>query len=165
MTSKRISSNNRNSNLVTKDRRTKKTISIKKVLIFLLIVAALVFGVIKMCGRPKKVEDNDLTYNRHKSFLKSQNIGGIVFKDIECTYDGKNSLIKYTIVNKTRKKVYLNNYDVLVQDKKKKLITKISASYKDTLKPKEKVERADSVVGTDLSKAHYMKLKLKTKKK
>ena len=118
-----------------------------------------------MCGRPKKVEDNDLTYNRHKSFLKSQNIGGIVFKDIECTYDGKNSLIKYTIVNKTRKKVYLNNYDVLVQDKKKKLITKISASYKDTLKPKEKVERADSVVGTDLSKAHYMKLKLKTKKK
>lgn len=145
--------------------RKKTSISKKKVLIFLLIVAVLVFGAIKMCGRPKKVEDSDLTYNRHKSFLKSQNIGGIVFKDIECTYDGKNSLIKYTIVNKTRKKVYLSNYDILVQNKKKRSITRIKASFKDTLAPKEKVERADSVVGTDLSKAYYLKLKLKTKKK
>ena len=128
----------------------------------LLLIIIIIIGSIKIFTKENNTDN--LVYNKNKSFLKKQNVGGIVFKDIKCTYDGKNSLISYTIVNKTEKKVNLNNYEIIVKDKNKKMMTKIVFSYNNDLLPNKEVEISNSVRGIDLSDARYMDLKLNSKK-
>ena len=69
------------------------------------------------------------------------------------------------MVNNTKKKIYLENYDVIVKDKNNNRLTRISAHVTQTLKAKESVEMANQVVGIDLSDAYYMELIVNTKKK
>jgi hypothetical protein len=118
--------------------------------------------IILICHGPKT---DKLVYNKNESFLEQQNIDGILFKDIECSYDGKESLIKYVVVNNTNKKIFLSNYDILVKDKNKKPLVKIAAGFGQSIEPKEEIKQSNSVVGIDLSDAYYMELKLKTKDK
>ncbi len=144
-----------------KRRKIKK--SAKKVLLIsagIIIVIILVIIIIKN----SKPEDK-IVYNKNESFVKTQTVEGIVFKNIKCSYDGKDSLISYTMVNETEKKIYLNNYDVIVKDKKNVRLTKIAARVAQTFDPKESVKMANQVVGVDLTDAYYMELKLNTNKK
>ncbi len=144
-----------------KRRKIKK--SAKKVLLIsagIIIVIILVIIIIKN----SKPEDK-IIYNKNESFVKTQTVEGIVFKNIKCSYDGKDSLISYTMVNETEKKIYLNNYDVIVKDKKNVRLTKIAARVAQTFDPKESVKMANQVVGVDLTDAYYMELKLNTNKK
>ena len=106
---------------------------------------------------------DNLVYNKNKSFLNDHKVIGIVFKDIKCTYDGNNSLITYKIVNTNNKKIDLYNYEILVKDKNKKVLTTIEFSYNNTIFPDEEIEISNSVVGVDLTDARYMNLKLNTK--
>ena len=69
------------------------------------------------------------------------------------------------MVNETGKKIYLNNYDVIVKDKNNVKLIRISANVTQTLVPNEPVDMANQVVGVDLTNAYYMELKLNTKKK
>ena len=69
------------------------------------------------------------------------------------------------MVNETKKKIYLNNYDVIVKDKNNVRLTKIAAHITQTLAPKESLDMANQVVGIDLTNAYYMELKLNTNKK
>ena len=141
----------------------KKKIKIKKKTIVIIIVLILVLiGIIVLVN--KKPKDN-LKYNTNKTFVKNQKVEGIVFKNIKCTYDGKNSLISYTMVNKTKNKIYLKNYDVIVKDKNNNKLTRITANVTQSLSPKESVDMANEVVGVDLTNAYYMELKLNTNKK
>ena len=145
------------------NRRKKKLIKkrIRGIFILLLIII-IIIGSIKIFTKDNN--SDNLVYNKNKSFLKKQKVQGIVFKDIKCTYDGKDSLISYVIVNKTKKKVNLNNYEIIVKDKNKKMMTKIVFSYNNDLLPNKEVEISNSVRGIDLSDARYMDLKLNSKK-
>ena len=69
------------------------------------------------------------------------------------------------MINKTKKDIYLNNYDVIVKDKNNVKLTRISAHVTQTFASKESVEMANQVVGVDLTSAYYMELKLNTIKK
>ena len=136
----------------------KKYILIIVVVIFVLLV----FTCIKGCTSNK---DDNLKYNTNKSFTKKQNKEGIVFKNIKCTFDGKNSDISYTMINDTKETIYLKNYDIIIKDKNNKRLTKIAAHINEKLPPKKSLDWVDRVVGVDLTDAYYMELKLNTKKK
>ena len=141
-----------------------RKIKLKSIIILLSIV--LIIGVVLVFILKKNnTIDDGLKHNNNKSFVQKQKVKGIIFKNIKCTYDGKNSLISYTMVNKTKKKIYLNNYDVIVKDKNKVKLVRITAHVTQTLSPDEPVDMANQVVGVDLTNAHYMELKLNTKKK
>ena len=109
------------------------------------------------------ISNDGYKYNNN-NFIKKQKVDGIVFKNIKCTYDGSNSLISYTMVNETKKDIYLDNYDILVKDKNNEKLTKISAHVTQTFKSKESVEMANQVVGVDLTDAYSMELKLNKEK-
>ena len=144
-----------------KRRKMKKTA--KKFLLIsvgIIITIILVFIIIKN----NKSEDK-IVYNKNESFVKTQSVEGRVFKNIKCSYDGKDSLLSYTMVNETEKKIYLNSYDVIVKDKKNVQLTKIAARVAQTFEPKKTVKMANQVVGVDLTDAYYMELKLNTNKK
>ena len=134
---------------------------VKCLIIFVIIIILIVALVLLLTHK----SDDGLKYNKNKSFVSKQEVEGIVFKDIKCTYDGKNSLISYKMVNNTNKKIYLENYDVIVKDKNNNRLTRISAHVTQTLKAKESVEMANQVVGIDLSDAYYMELKLNVNNK
>ena len=144
-----------------KNKKTNNIIKNKKIIIIIVIII-IILSCIKL-NRNNTPKDDNLIYNNNKSFIKTQKVKGIVFKNIECSYDGKDSLLTYTIINDTKKKIYLKNYDVYVKDKHNTTITKIAANVTQTIKPKEELQMANQVVGVDLSKAYYLELKLKTK--
>lgn len=136
-----------------------KIIKIALLLIFIFLII-LIFIFVK-----NKYNNNDgLKYNNNKSFIKEQTVKGIVFKNIKCKYDGKDSFISYTMVNNTNKEIYLNNYDVIVKDKNNVRLTKIAAHVTDTLKPKKSLDMVNKIVGIDLTEAYYMELILNTEK-
>ena len=169
MKNKEIKKNNSTKNIGSRSNTRSMSGSIKKrkikkiyIIIICLICLLMFFGLIKLISNNSKTGDDNLIYNNNKSFIKHQKINGIAFKDINCTYDGKNSLITYTIINETNKDIYLSNYDVIIRDKNKQIITKIVASYSENIPPKKKISMANSVIGVNLSNAYYMELKLKT---
>lgn len=153
--------------MANKGKKKKKIKKIKKknLLLALGAVAFIIIVIIVFIIPKHSTSGHDLTYNKNDSFLKEQKVEGIVFKNIECSYDGKDSLISYTIVNETKDKVYLNNYDIIVKDKNNVRLTKIAAHVTQTLNPKKSIKMADQVVGIDLTDAYYMELKLNTNKK
>lgn len=144
-----------------KNKRRKKKNN-KKYLLIPIVISIIILAVILVRD---KTPNDGLKYNKNKSFIKKQEVKGIIFKNIKCTYDGKDSLISYTMINETKKKIYLNNYDVIVKDKNSVRLTKIAAHVTQTLDPKESVDMANQVVGIDLTDAYYMELKVNTNKK
>ena len=134
----------------------------KKIMIALVLLLILIVALTAILINNKS--DDGLIYNKNKSFVKEQNIKGIVFKDIKCTYNGKDSIISYTMINKTKKDIYLNNYDIIVKDKDNNKLTKIVAGVTQTIKPKEEVTMSNQIVGVDLTDAYYMELIVNTKK-
>lgn len=143
---------------------TNRIVSVSIVFLCLLVIIGVIV-IFKKDKTNKINESDDIIYNSNDSFLKDHKVIGVVFKDIKCTYDGNNSLLSYTIVNKTSKKINLYNYEIIVKDKNKKTLTKIDFSYNNSLLPNKEIEISNSVVDTDLSDAHYMNLKLNTKNK
>ncbi|MEE3342460.1 MAG: hypothetical protein VZS44_00005 [Bacilli bacterium] len=139
-----------------------KTKNKKIIALLILIIIIILIPIIKYNNKDNNIKK--ITYNKNKSFIKEHNIEGITFTNIKCSYDGKDSLISYTITNKTDKDIDLKDYKVLVKDKKGTIITYIYVDFNKKLKPKEQKQYRNSVVGVDLSKAHSMELKLNNKK-
>ena len=70
-------------------------------------------------------EKKDVVYNKNKSFKETQTIKNVTFSNIECSFDGKNSLVKYTLSNRTKKKIHIDKYEALIKDKNKVLLSRI----------------------------------------
>lgn len=134
---------------------------IRTIIFLLIIIILIIFALIKIVDIKKQENSDNLIYNNNKSFIKEQKKDKIIFEDIKCSYDGKDSLITYKISNNTNKKLTLSNYDIIIRDKNKVVITKIVASVGQELAPKKSISMANSVVGVDLSNAYYMELKMK----
>ena len=142
-----------------KTKRKKITVLISIILIFLISI------IYYSNNNTNNNNIKKIIYNKNKSFTKEQTIEGIIFSDIKCLYDGKNSLISYNISNQTDQDINLNNYKVLVKDKKGTIITNIFINFSKKIAPKEKMIYKNSVVGVDLSDAYSMELKLNTNNK
>jgi hypothetical protein len=140
-----------------------KILKNKKIMLALglLLILIIILSIVLINNRKS---DDGLTYNKNKSFVKEQNVKGISFKNIKCTYNGKDSIISYTMINKTKKDIYLNNYDIIVKDKDNNKLTKIVAGVTQTIKPNEEVAMSNQIVGVDLTDAYYMELIVNTKK-
>ena len=148
---------------VIKEKKTIKKKTFKKKNYIIILVALIVIVLIVIVNN-KKTPNDGLTYNKNKSFTKEQKVSGITFKNIKCTYNGKDSIISYTMVNETNKTIHLNNYDIIVKDKNKERLTKIVASITQTIEPKKEVTLSNEVIGVDLSNAYYLELKVNTEK-
>lgn len=141
----------------------KNSIKIDKKYLLILVLVIIIFLAF-FCVNNNNHNDG-LKYNKNKTFTKSKKVKGIVFKNIKCTFDGKDSTISYTMINENKKKIYLNNYDVIVKDKNNNKLTRIAAHFTDTIAPNKSLDRVDKVIGIDLTDAYYMELKLNTEKK
>lgn len=141
---------------------TNRIVSVSIVFLCLLVIIGVIV-IFKKDKTNKINESDDLIYNSNDSFLKDHKIIGVVFKDIKCTYDGNNSLVSYTIVNETNKKINLYNYEIVIKDDNKNTLAKIEFNYNNSLLPNKEVQISNSVVGVDLSDARYMNLRLNTK--
>ena len=98
-------------------------------------------------------------YNHNKSFVQVQEQDGILFKNIKCYYDGKESLITYTISNHTDNDIELKNLEIYVKDKNDKVISKIFMNTNLVLSSNEEKKIENKVLGKDLSNAYKMELK------
>ena len=134
----------------------------KKNIIIVIAIILVILTCIKL-NRNRIVEKDGVTYNNNKSFIKEQKVKGIVFKNIKCSYDGKNSLISYTMFNDTKEKIHLENYDIYVKDKNNVTLTKIAANITQTIEPKKGVDISNQVMGIDLTNAYYLELKVRIK--
>lgn len=138
----------------------------KKIIIGIIGLLIIIVLFISFSFKKKdSVDDDGLIYNKNKSFVKEQVVEGLTFSNIKCTYDGKDSLISYTISNSTDKDISLKNYNVLVKNKKGIVVTTIVADFGSSVKANDSVSIVNSVVGVDLSDAYSMELKLVVDKK
>ena len=107
--------------------------------------------------------DPNLKYNLNEKFIKEQNIGGITFTKIQCTYNGTNSHLSYTITNNTSEPIQLNEYDIIVKDKKNNILTIMQPNIEEKLDSGEKLPIINEV-NIDITDAYYLELELKNKK-
>ena len=130
----------------------------KRIIFLVVLVIIAVFAFIRI-GNFKKVENDNYTYNKNRSFLKKKEISGITFNSIECYYDGHDSFIKYVIANNTKEDIYLKKYDILVKDDKENIISTISVDFSQNLKSGDRMTYKNQIVGVDLSNAKTMEIK------
>ena len=147
---------------MNRNQKKKKFLKNKMNVIIIITIILVIFTAIKISNRNDTTK-KDIVYNKNRSFTKKQKIKGIIFKDIKCSYDGKDSIITYTMINDTKKEIALKNYDIYVKNKDNEILTKIAVNVAQKIKPKEELAMANQVVGVDLSNAHYLELKVKTK--
>ena len=117
---------------------------------------------------PKKEQlandrDPNLKYNLNEEFIKEQNIDGITFTKIQCTYDGTQSQLSYIITNNTSEPIQLNEYDIIVKDKKKNTLTIMQPNIEEILAPGDELPIINQV-NIDITDAYYLELELKNKK-
>jgi hypothetical protein len=136
-------------------------LNLSRILIGLSIIIIIV-AIILIKNADSKEE---IKYNKNESFIEDKVVKGIMFKNIECIYDGKDSTVSYTMINKTTDKIYLNNYDIIIKDKNGNRLIKIAVHISDAINPLESLNRVDRVVGIDLTDAYEMELIINTEAK
>lgn len=107
--------------------------------------------------------DPNLKYNLNEEFIKEQNIEGILFTKIQCTYNGTHSRLSYTITNNTFKSIQLNEYDIIIKDKNNNILTIIQPNIEEKLDSFEELPIINEV-NIDITEAYHLELELKNKK-
>lgn len=109
--------------------------------------------------KSSKTNEQKIKYNKNENVIKDKNIGGILFTNIECSFDGNMSLISYTIVNHTSETINLKEYEVMVKDKTGNVITTIAPNLDIDIEPEKSFDTGNAV-DIDLSEAYSMELVL-----
>lgn len=81
----------------------------------LIIITSFIYYNCKDSNNSSTNSNKTIIYNKNKSFIKNQTISGITFTNIKCSYNGKDSLLSYTISNKTNQSIDLKNYKYVSQ--------------------------------------------------
>lgn len=102
----------------------------------------------------------NLKYNDNKEFKQDIEERGLLFKNIECTFDGNESMLSYIIINKTDKDIQLGEYDLLVKNSKGEVLVTISPNLEQVLKKDEELEIRNAV-NIDITDAAILELDLK----
>ena len=133
----------------------------KNTILFIITIAIFIIFLFSSIVIFKYLSQHKIIYNQNENFLKEQEKNGIVFKNINCYYDGKDSQISYTILNKSNETIKLENYEIVIKDEKENILTNIfiGISTNIELAPNEEKIVKNKVLGRDLSNAHTLELK------
>ena len=133
-----------------------------------MIIISIVIGVVsynlgkKSIPEVKKEEEPSIKYNTNEEIVKEKEINGILFTNIECSYDGSISLITYTIKNNTGETINLKEYDINIKDKEGNLLAIMSPNLDKEITPGESFDTGNSI-DIDISNAYSMELNLDNK--
>ena len=136
----------------------------KKIIIILSIIAIIliIIGINKFNNNSntnKTNTKNKIEYNTNKNFTEDKNIDNISFTNIKCSYDGKNSLLEYTITNNKDTSIILNEYELIIKDKDNNILAIIAPVLEQEILPNTSYEASDAI-DIDLTKANTLELKL-----
>ena len=137
------------------------------VIIFLviLVVAVIVLLVLLRPFNKKDASPKKVIYNTNEKVIEDKDVNGILFTDIQCSFDGESSLITYKIVNHTKEAIKLGEYQVIIKDKDGGLLAVIVPSFDNEIAPDESFETGNFVSNVDLSNAYSMELELGSNEK
>ena len=133
------------------------------IITLVLLVAVLIFGIVSMKpgskGTNNTNKEEEVKYNTNENVVKDKEINGILFTDIQCSYDGENSILTYKIVNNTTEVINLKEYEVIVKDKDGATLAMIEPNLDQEIKPGESFDTGNAI-NIDLSSAYSMELNL-----
>ena len=109
--------------------------------------------------KDEKATDNNLKYNTNENIIEDKVINDISFKNIECSFDGNNSLLEYTITNHSDKEINLGEYEIIIKDKKDNILAILAPVIDYVLKPNESYDTGNAI-DIDLSEAASLELNL-----
>ena len=141
---------------------------LKNILISILsisLILGIVFITIFMFNRKNTIEESEkellseTIYNTNDKVVEDKNINDITFTNNECSFDGSNSLLSYTITNKTQEPVTLGEYEIIVKDKDGIVLANLVPQLDIELKPGESFDTGVSV-NINLKDAYEIELVL-----
>lgn len=143
-----------------------------KVLIFILVLLFIFLGVMvgiivyngidnnsDNTSNIDKDGDGDVIYNTNEEVIGDKEINEVSFTNIECSFDGNQSLFKYTITNHGDKSIILDDYELVVKDQNKEVIAILVPGIDNEIKPGESYDTGN-VIDMDLSNATSIELQL-----
>ena len=107
-----------------------------------------------------KVDNNqndNIIYTDNKDIISDKNIGDVTFTNIECSFDGFNSLLTYTITNNSKETIILGNYELIVKDKNNNILAIMVPGDTKELKPTETIN-IENIIDIDLTKTYKLEL-------
>ena len=104
-------------------------------------------------------QNENIIYTDNKDIISDKNIGDVTFTNIECSFDGFNSLLTYTITNNSKNNIILGNYELIVKDKDDNILAIMVPGDTKELKPTETID-IENVINIDLTKASKLELNL-----
>lgn len=134
-----------------------------KILFFIvfIVLVVLTVGLVSYFSFFQK-EDNrkvdvGVRYNTNQSFLRPQELVGLRFDHIKCTFDGEKSIISYDIVNDTSEDIPLKKYEIIIKDVKGNIITTIVFDF-DRIVLAQSQENIENEVDVDITDAMTMEI-------
>ena len=137
----------------------KKNKIMGSLLAVLVIILVLVLGVKFYYSGFTSSEETTFKQNKNQSFLKSQEIDGLKFDKINCTYDGKISKISYEIKNVSNHEITFFGYNLKVLDKEKKVLSNVNLRIERTLAAGE-ITTVTNEIPDDVSNAYSMNFEI-----
>lgn len=141
----------------------KKTILISTILVCFILgiifINLFLFKEIELTEETKTTSSPETIYNNNEKVVEDKTIKNITFTNIECSFDGNNSLLSYTIANKSQETVTLGEYEIIVKDKKETILANLAPRLDIELKPEESFDTGISS-SIDLSSAYEIELVL-----
>ena len=108
--------------------------------------------------KKSKVKEG-IRYNTNKKVVEDKVVDNIKFTNIECTFDGNNSLLSYTITNIGNEKVNLGEYEIIVKDKNGNVLANLGPSLNFDLEPNQPYDTGNSI-NIDISEAYSIEIQL-----
>lgn len=140
----------------------KKRMIIGSIVLVILIVLMGIVIFVKVTNEPEKKTTSKynlfVKYNENQEFLKEQQVAGLTFTDIKCSYDGNLSILSYTITNKTDEVIYVKEQEILIKDEQGNVIETIMAYYDREFQPGEEYSTGNTSK-KDLTEAYMLELK------
>lgn len=134
-----------------------------KVLFFIvfIVLVVLAVGLVSYFSFFQKEDDRKVDvgvrYNTNQSFLQPQELVGLRFDHIKCTFDGQKSIISYDIVNDTSEDISLKKYEIIIKDVKGNIITTIVFDF-DRAVLAQSQENIENEVDVDITDAMTMEI-------
>ena len=104
-------------------------------------------------------ENTEEIYNYRQDVIADKEVDGITFTNIDCYWDGENTIISYTITNTTNESINIGKYKIEAYDDTGTLIYNLSPYLDKKLEPNEEYEELISTAD-NLSKVYSIKISL-----
>ena len=134
-----------------------------RILFFIVFIVLIVLavGLVSYFSFFQKEDDRKVDvgvrYNTNQSFLQPQELVGLRFDHLKCTFDGQKSITSYDIVNDTSEDIPLKKYEIIIKDVKGNIITTIVFDF-DRAVLAQSQENIENEVDVDITDAITMEI-------